>query len=96
MVIAVVVEHLLFFAALLLFFLIPAQPGWVSDEIARLELYKEESARHCSGARGPPQFLKKRSENAGAHENFSCAFPPIPGIPPRVAPRIVAFALLKS
>ena len=49
-----------------------------------------------SGARGPPQFLKKRSENAGANENLSCAFPKIPGIAPRVAPRIVAFALLKS
>ena len=26
-----------------------------------------------SGARGPPQFLKKCSENAGANENLSCA-----------------------
>ena len=28
---------------------------------------------HTSGARGPPQFLKKRSENAGANENWKRA-----------------------
>ena len=49
-----------------------------------------------SGARGPPQFLKKRSENAGANENLSGGFAAIPGIAPRVAPRIVGFVLLKS
>ena len=49
-----------------------------------------------SGARGPPQFLKKRSENAGANENLSRGFPSIPGIAPGVAPRIVVFVLLKS
>ena len=46
-----------------------------------------------SGARGPPEFLKKRSENAGANENLSGGFA-IPGIAPRVAPRFVVFALL--
>ena len=49
-----------------------------------------------SGARGPPQFLRKRSENAGANENLSCGFPSIPGIAPGVAPRILGFVLLKS
>ena len=49
-----------------------------------------------SGARGPPQFLKKRSENAGASEFFHVDPPSIPGIAPGVAPRIVVFALLKS
>ena len=51
---------------------------------------------HYSGARGPPQFLKKRSENAGANENLSGGFAAIPGIAPRVAPRIVGFVLIKS
>ena len=49
-----------------------------------------------SGARGPPQFLKKRSENEGANENLSGGFAAIPGIAPRVAPRIVGFVLIKS
>ena len=49
-----------------------------------------------SGARGPPQFLKKRSQNAGANESLSCGFPSIPGIALGVAPRIVVFVLLKS
>ena len=49
-----------------------------------------------SGARGPPQFLKKRSENAGANENLSGGFAALPGIAPRVAPRIVGFVLIKS
>ena len=49
-----------------------------------------------SGSRGPPQFLKKRSENAGANENLSGGFAAIPGIAPRVAPRIVGFVLIKS
>ena len=49
-----------------------------------------------SGARGPPQFLKKRSENAGANENLSGGFAAISGIAPRVAPRIVGFVLIKS
>ena len=48
-----------------------------------------------SGARGPPQFFKKRSENAGANENLSGGFAAIPGIAPRVAPRIVGFVLIK-
>ena len=51
---------------------------------------------HKSGARGLPQFLKKRSENAGANENLSGGFAAIPGIAPRVAPRIVGFVLIKS
>ena len=37
------------------------------------------------------QFLKKRSENAGANENLSGGFAAILGIAPRVAPRIVGF-----
>ena len=49
-----------------------------------------------SGARGPPQFSKKRSENAGANENLSFGSPSIPGLAPGVAPRIVVFVLLKS
>ena len=49
-----------------------------------------------SGARGPPQFLKKRFENAGANENLSGGFAAIPGIAPRVAQRIVGFVLIKS
>ena len=51
--------------------------------------------RHSS-ARGPPQFLKKRSENAGANENLPGGFAAAPGIAPRVAPRIVGFVLIKS
>ena len=47
-------------------------------------------------SRGPPQFLKKRSENAAASENLSGGFAAIPGIAPRVAPRIVGFVLIKS
>ena len=35
--------------------------------------------------------MKKRSENAGANENLSGGFAAIPGIAPRVAPRIVGF-----
>ena len=43
-----------------------------------------------SGARGPPQLLKKKTfENAWTNDNFSCGFPSIPGIAPGVAPRIV-------
>ena len=45
---------------------------------------------------GPPQFSKKRSENEGANENLSGGFAAIPGIAPRVAPRIVGFVLIKS
>ena len=33
--------------------------------------------------------MKKRSENEGANETISCGCPSIPGIAPRVAPRIV-------
>ena len=54
------------------------------------------AVKEGSGARGPPQFLKKRSENAGANENLSGGFAAIPGIAPRVAPRIVGFVLIKS
>ena len=46
-----------------------------------------------SGARGPPQFLKKRSENARANENLSGGFAAIPGIDPGVAPRIGGFRI---
>ena len=56
----------------------------------------ELSSCKNSGARGPPQFLKKRSENAGANENLSGGFAAILGIAPRVAPRIVGFVLIKS
>ena len=49
-----------------------------------------------SRARGPPQFLKTPSKNAGANGNLSCGFPSIPGIAPGVAPRIVVSVLLKS
>ena len=43
---------------------------------------------------GPPQFLKKRSENAWANEKYFIiflmfVFPSIPGIAPGVAPRIL-------
>ena len=51
---------------------------------------------HISGARDHPNPLKKRSENAGANENLSGGFAAIPGIAPRVAPRIVGFVLIKS
>ena len=47
-----------------------------------------------SGARGPPQFLKKTLRDAGANENLSGLFAAIPGIAPRVAPRIVGFVLI--
>ena len=42
--------------------------------------------------------MKKRSENAGANEKFNLSggFAAIPGIAPRVAPRIVGFVLIKS
>ena len=58
--------------------------------------YRFSLESQFSGARGPPPFLKKRSENAGANANLSCGFPSIPGITPGVAPRIVVFVLLKS
>ena len=45
----------------------------------------------CAGT--TPNFEKKRSENAWVNENLPCGFPSIPGIAPRVAPRIVVFAL---
>ena len=62
-------------------------------EFGMLEVDQESDS---SGVRGPPQFLKKRSENAWANENLSCGFPSILGIAPGVAPRIVVFALFKS
>ena len=46
--------------------------------------------------RGPPQFLKNISENAGANEEFSCGFPSILGITPGVDLKILVFVLLKS
>ena len=52
--------------------------------------------RNHSCARGPPQFLKKRSENAGSNVNISCGSAAIPGIAPRVAPRIVGFVLISE
>ena len=55
-----------------------------------------DCTQHQSGAQGPPQFSKKRSENACANESLSYGFPSIPGIAPGVAPRIVVFVLLKS
>ena len=55
-----------------------------------------ETSDKCSGARGPPQFLKKRSENAWANENLSCGFPSTPGIAPGLAPRVAVFVLLES
>ena len=42
--------------------------GWLCSETGRIRF------RGVSGARGPPQFLKKRSENAGANENLSGGF----------------------
>ena len=51
---------------------------------------------HYSGAREPPQFYSKRSENTGTNENLSCGFPSVPGIALGVAPRILVFVLLKS
>ena len=44
-----------------------------------------------SGAQGPPQFLKKSSENGVANENLSCGFPSIPGIALGVAPGFLVF-----
>ena len=49
-----------------------------------------------SGVQGPPQFLKKPPRMQGANENLSGGFAAIPGIAPRVAPRIVGFVLIKS
>ena len=37
--------------------------------------------------------MKKRSKHAGANENLSGGFAAIPGIAPRVAPRIVGFVI---
>ena len=50
----------------------------------------------CSFDLAHSNSWKKRSENAGANENLSGGFAAIPGITPRVAPRIVVFALHKS
>ena len=66
------------------------------SSLSFLSLFYWNSSLLSSGARGPPQFLKKRSENAGANENLSGGFAAIPGIAPRVAPRIVGFVLIKS
>ena len=57
----------------------------------------KDLATTTSLARGDhPNSRKKRSENEGANENLSCGCPSIPRIAPGVAPRIVAFILLKS
>ena len=61
-----------------------------------VEEFPLKQAKTMSCARGPPHFLRKRSEHAGAHEDLSVGFAAIPGIAPRVAPRTVVFALLKS
>ena len=58
------------------------------------ETHPESSFLACGDH--PNSQNKKRSENAGAHENLSCGFPPISGIAPGVALRVVVFALLKS
>ena len=44
----------------------------------------------------PNSWKKTLRECRGKWKNPSCGFPSIPGIAPGVAPRIVAFALLKS
>ena len=67
--------------------------------LTNLELSTEKNhwtENYYSGARGPPQFSKKRSENEGANENLSCGFSSILGIAPGVAPRIAVCVLLKS
>ena len=51
--------------------------------------------RFHSGARGPTQNPKKRSENGGAIVIFHVVPPPIPRVAPGVAPRTVVFVLLK-
>ena len=74
----------------------PAAQEWFTGtfiEIAHRQILAKNTN---SGARGPPQFLKKRSKNGGANENLSYGSPSIPGIAPGVAPRIVVFILLKS
>ena len=48
-----------------------------------------------SGARGPPQSLKNAPKCMGKWKS-SCEFSSIPGIAPRVSPRIVVFAFHKS
>ena len=72
--------------------LLPRSPSPTPQPLSTRHAKKEGG----SGARRPPQFLKKRSENAGANENLSGGFAAIPGIAPRVAPRIVGFVLIKS
>ena len=62
--------------------------------ISVVELITQNKKRRVifmESSRGPPQFLKKGSENAWANENLSCGFPSIPGIAPSVAPRILVF-----
>ena len=49
-----------------------------------------------SGAQGPPQFLKKRSENAWANENLSLRVPINSGNRSGSCSEIVVFVLLKS
>ena len=78
------------------------KPGWsvchVFGSLCRIFCRNSLISRgfYYSCTRGPPQFSKKRSENEGANENLSGGFAAIPGIAPRVAPRIVGFVLIKS
>ena len=51
--------------------------------------------REKSGAQGPPYFLIKRFENAGANENLSCGLTSILGLAPGLAQRIVVFVFPK-
>ena len=68
------------------------------EKIHALDIFENplRAPRPTEPQNPPPQFLKKRSENAGANENISCGFPSLPGIAPGVAPRIMVFVLLKS
>ena len=64
-----------------------------SEDILRIYHSFQNAKIWCAGT---TPILKKRSENAGVNENLSGGFAAIPGIAPRVAPRIVGFVLIKS
>ena len=76
---------------------------WKSGRPQNAKSNRDRSNRPFSGLwenlnlmrRDHPNSWKKRSENAGANENLSGGFAAIPGIAPRVAPRIVGFVLIK-
>ena len=72
-----------------------SNPNWDHIYQTRCD-HPKSTSNKSSGERGPPQLLKKNSENGGANENLSCRFPSIPRIAPGVAPRIVVLVLLKS